>query len=156
MWGWWNYLQRVQPEVCVLGAGLTPASIDDALRNGRCNLQLAVQTLLGPILEQQDERAIRDITGDAESEIASVSSSSRSEGSGSRSSSSGMSSSGSDGSGRLARRVLGEESFQNTFGSEDSWKDMGSHGSRGSRESVESAEPSLQAMEMGKCMQTHK
>jgi hypothetical protein len=150
MWGWWDYLQRVQPDVCVLGAGLTAQSIDDALRNCRCNLQLAVQTLFGPILEQLDEHAIGEITGDVESEIGSSSSGS------SGSSSYGMSSLGSGRSRRLVEDVLGDGSLQDTMGSDVLWVEgIGSRSSRDSRESVESAEPSLQAMGMGMGVGAH-
>jgi hypothetical protein len=86
MWRWWDYLQRVQPGVCAVpgvgvpgvgvpgAAGLTPASIDSALKNCRCNMQLVVQALLDPILEQLDARAVGEFSDDVQSETDSASS----------------------------------------------------------------------------------
>jgi hypothetical protein len=137
MWGWRNYLQRVQPGVCVGANGLTPASIDDALRNCRCNMQLAVQALLDPILEQLDEHTIGEITGGVASEIDSVSSSGRSESS--ASSSSGASSM----SGKLLGQLLGDT--LSSTGSDASWSSsMGR--SQDSRDSTLSADPIFQDM----------
>ena len=142
MWGWLGYLQRVQPDVCGGANGLTPASIETAITSGRRDMQIVVEELLGPIMGVEDAQAVGDFTGDVRSELGSASSSERSsERSGSRSGV--MSSLGSDRSRKLALRVLGDGSFQDTFGSEDSWKDMSS---QGSRDSALSASPRLSGM----------
>jgi hypothetical protein len=136
MWGWLGYLQRVQPEVCVVGGGITDVSIETAITSGRRDMQIVVQALLDPIMGVEDTQAVGDFTGDVRSEIGSASSSERSE--------SGSSAASSLGRGELFARVLGDGSFQDTFGDEDSWRE--SAGSRGSTSSASSAEPSLQAM----------
>ena len=145
MWGWWDYLQRVQPGVCAVGVGvpgavgLTPASIDSALKSCRCSMQLVVQALLDPILEQLDARPVGEFRDDIQSEVDSASSLGRSE--------SGSSAASSLGRDELFERFARGDSFKDTLGSEASWQgSMGSHGSRGS---TSSAEPSLQATGMG-------
>jgi hypothetical protein len=147
MWGWWDYLQRVQPGVCAVGvgvpgaAGLTPASIDSALKNCRCNMQLVVQALLDPILEQLDARAVGEFSDDVQSEIDSASSSGRSESS--ASSSSGASSM----SGKLLEQLRSEEFTQyddsNTEEFDARNPEYAQMSSQGSRDSALSASPRL-------------
>jgi hypothetical protein len=133
MWGWWDYLQRVQPEVCVVGGGITDVSIETAITSGRRDMQIVVQALLDPIMGVEDAQAVREVTGDVRSELGSASSSERS----SERSESGSSAASSLGRGELFARVLGDDSFKDTLGSEASWQEsMGSHGSRGSTSSA--------------------
>jgi len=133
MWGWWDYLQRVQPEVCVVGGGITDVSIETAITSGRRDMQIVVQALLDPIMGVEDAQAVGDFTGDVRSELGSASSSERS----SERSESGSSAASSLGRGELFARVLGDDSFKDTLGSEASWQEsMGSHGSRGSTSSA--------------------
>jgi hypothetical protein len=137
MWGWWDYLQHVQPDVCVVG-GINAASIETAITSGRRDMQLVVQALFDPILGQLDAQAVGDFTGDVRSEIGSASSSERSS---ERSDSGSSVSSGMSSLGSAAKLLLAD-----TLSSRDSASWPGSMHSQGSRDSASSAEPSLQAM----------
>jgi hypothetical protein len=68
MWGWWDYLQRVQPEVCVVGGGITDVSIETAITSGRRDMQIVVQALLDPIMGAEDAQAVGEVTGSVTSE----------------------------------------------------------------------------------------
>lgn len=67
-WGWWDYLQHVQPEVCGAGGGITDASIETATTRGRRDMQIVVQAFFDPILEQLDTQQVGDFTGSVASE----------------------------------------------------------------------------------------
>ena len=135
MWGWWDYLQRVQPGVCGGANGLTPASIETAVTSGRRDMQIVVEALLGPIMGVEDARAVGDFLGDVRSEFDSVSSSGRSL---ERSNSGSSVSSGVSSRGLALQLLLGD-----TLSSRDSASWPGSMRSQGSRDSVSSAEPRL-------------
>ena len=132
MWGWWDYLQHVQPDVCVVG-GINAASIETAITSGRRDMQLVVQALFDPILGQLDAQAVGDFTGDVRSEIGSASSSERSS---ERSDSGSSVSSGMSSLGSAAKLLLAD-----TLSSRDSDSWPGSMHSQGSRDSASSAEP---------------
>jgi hypothetical protein len=70
LWGWFPYLQQVQTDVCSKHDGdglLTPAMIEKAITSGRRNMQVVVQALFNPIMEQLDARPVREFM-DFESE----------------------------------------------------------------------------------------
>lgn len=127
MWKWFQYsptgeregyLPHVQRQVCSINDGLdgllTPASIDSALKNCRCNMQLVVQALLDPILEQLDARAVGEFKDDVQSETDSASSLASSLASSSgMSESSALSSSGSSSRGLYKKLKDGEFSQVN-------------------------------------------
>ena len=132
MWGWWDYLQHVQPEVCVVG-GINAASIETAITSGRRDMQIVVQALLDPIMGVEDAQAVGEVTGDVRSELGSASSSERSS---ERSDSGSSVSSGMSSLGSAAKSLLAD-----TLSSRDSASWPGSMHSQGSRDSASSAEP---------------
>ena len=143
MWRWWDYLQRVQPEVCRGVHCLTPASIETAITSGRRDMQIVVEALLGPIMEVEDAQAVGDFTGDVRSEVDSASSSARSESS--ASSSSGASSM----SGKLLEQLRSGKEFSQYGDSVSSSvfdarnPEYAQMSSQGSRDSALSASPRL-------------
>jgi len=77
MWNWWDYLRRVQPDICSKDNGvdglITQGMIEEAITSGRRNMQIVVQALFDPILEVLDRREAGDLEGYVGSEVGTMS-----------------------------------------------------------------------------------
>jgi hypothetical protein len=64
LWGWFPYLQQVQPDVCSKHDGdglLTPAMIEEAITSGRRNMQMVVGVFFDPILGVLDGYEVGEV-----------------------------------------------------------------------------------------------
>ena len=68
MWGWFPYLEHVQPDVCSPRGPLTLGIIETAITSGRRDMQIVVEALLGPIMRAEDAQAVGEVTGSVTSE----------------------------------------------------------------------------------------
>ena len=149
-WGWFPYLKRVQPEVC-LGSRdgvIDQAMIEVAVTSGRRDMQLVVQVFFDPILGVLDEHAVGDETGHVGSEVSSAASSPARPESGSDSGSDSYQSTTTNDD-RLYGAILVGESFpsQDSDASYESQKSMGSQSSQGSASSNSQGSASSVGME---------
>ena len=69
MWGWWDYLQRVEGDVCRPGGSITAEIIEAAITSGRRDMQIVVEALFNPIMRILDAQYVGEFTGAVASQV---------------------------------------------------------------------------------------